>query len=70
MLMLVMSGNLSNVVNLLGSHGDLFLSFDLPLGTEDQSACQAATKAFLVNAVADVGLSFGIISDLFHLWDS
>ncbi len=25
------------------------------------SACQAATKAFLVNAVADVGLGFGII---------
>lgn len=25
------------------------------------SACKAATKAFLVNAVADVGLSFGII---------
>ena len=26
-----------------------------------KSACSAATKAFLVNAVADVGFSFGII---------
>ena len=29
--------------------------------SDRQAACQAATKAFLVNAVADVGLLFGIV---------
>ncbi len=60
MLMLVMSGNLLMLMiswEVMGICSYLLISH----AAQRKSACQAATKAFLVNAVADVGLSFGII---------
>ena len=60
MIMLVMSSNLLLlyiVWEIMGLCSYLLIAH----WAERQSACQAATKAFLVNAVADVGLGFGII---------
>ncbi len=60
MLMLVMSSNLLMLFicwEVMGICSYLLISH----WAQRTSACQAATKAFLVNAVADVGLGFGII---------
>ena len=60
MILLVMSGNLLMLLiswEVMGICSYLLISH----AAERPSACQAATKAFLVNAVADVGFSFGII---------
>ncbi len=60
MLMLVMSGNLLMLFiswEVMGICSYLLISH----WAQRTSACQAATKAFLVNAVADVGFAFGII---------
>jgi NADH-quinone oxidoreductase subunit L len=60
MILLVMSGNLLMLLiswEVMGICSYLLISH----AAERPSACRAATKAFLVNAVADVGLSFGII---------
>ncbi len=60
MVMLVMSSNLLMLFicwEIMGICSYLLISHY----AQRQSACQAATKAFLVNAVADVGLGFGII---------
>jgi NADH-quinone oxidoreductase subunit L len=64
MILLVMSGNLLMSLitwEVMGICSYLLISH----AAERQSACRAATKAFLVNAVADVGLSFGIILTFF-----
>ena len=60
MVMLVMSSNLLMLFicwEVMGICSYLLISH----WAQRQSACRAATKAFLVNAVADVGLGFGII---------
>ena len=60
MLMLVMSSNLLMLYvfwEVMGLCSYLLISH----WAERKSACHAATKAFLVNAVADVGLGFGVI---------
>ncbi len=60
MIMLVMSGNLLILLiswEVMGICSYLLISH----AADRPSACRAATKAFLVNAIADVGLSFGII---------
>ena len=60
MILLVMSGNLLMLLiswEVMGICSYLLISH----AADRPSACRAATKAFLVNAVADVGLSFGII---------
>ncbi|MCF8719424.1 NADH-quinone oxidoreductase subunit L [Nitrospina gracilis] len=64
MILLVMSGNLlMSLVSweVMGICSYLLISH----AAERPSACRAATKAFLVNAVADVGFSFGIILTFF-----
>jgi NADH-quinone oxidoreductase subunit L len=60
MLMLVMSTNLLMLFifwEVMGICSYLLISH----WSERKSACNAATKAFLVNAVSGVGLSFGVI---------
>ena len=60
MLMLVMSTNLLMLFifwEIMGICSYLLISH----WSERKSACHAATKAFLVNAVAGAGLSFGVI---------
>ncbi len=60
MILLVMSGNLLMLLvswEVMGLCSYLLISH----AAQRPSACRAATKAFLVNAVADVGFSFGII---------
>ena len=60
MILLVMSGNLLILLvswEVMGLCSYLLISH----AAQRKSACAAATKAFLVNAVADVGFSFGII---------
>ena len=60
MILLVMSGNLLMLLiswEVMGICSYLLISH----AAERPSACRAATKAFLVNALADIGLSFGII---------
>jgi len=60
MLLLVLSANLLMLYmcwEVMGFCSYLLISH----WAERRSACQAATKAFLVNAVADVGLGFGVI---------
>lgn len=60
MIMLVMSSNLLMLYifwEIMGICSYLLISH----WSERTSSCQAATKAFLVNAVADVGLGFGVI---------
>lgn len=64
MILLVMSGNLLMLLiswEVMGICSYLLISH----ASERPSACRAATKAFLVNAVADVGFSFGIILTFF-----
>lgn len=64
MVLLVMSGNLLMLMvswEVMGICSYLLISHS----AQRPSACRAATKAFLVNAVADVGLSFGIIMTFF-----
>ena len=58
--MLVMSGNLLMLLislEVMGLCSYLLISH----AAERPSACRAATKAFLINAAADIGFSFGII---------
>ena len=60
MILLVMSGNLLMTLiswEVMGICSYLLISH----AAKRPSACRAATKAFLVNAVADVAFSFGII---------
>lgn len=60
MLLLVLSANLMMLYmcwEVMGLCSYLLISH----WAERRSACQAATKAFLVNAVADLGLGFGVI---------
>ncbi|MGK0178676.1 MAG: NADH-quinone oxidoreductase subunit L [Nitrospinales bacterium] len=60
MILLVMSGNLLMLLiswEVMGICSYLLISH----ASERPSACRAATKAFLVNAIADVALGFGII---------
>ena len=60
MILLVMSGNLLMLLvswEVMGLCSYLLIAH----AAQRKSACSAATKAFLVNAVADVGFSFGII---------
>jgi len=60
MILLVMSGNLLMLLiswEVMGLCSYLLISY----AAERPSACRAATKAFLVNSVADIGFSFGII---------
>ncbi|MBL7019299.1 MAG: NADH-quinone oxidoreductase subunit L [Nitrospinaceae bacterium] len=60
MILLVMSGNLLLLLvswEVMGVCSYLLISH----AAQRPSACRAATKAFLVNAIADVGFSFGII---------
>jgi len=60
MVLLVMSGNLLMLLiswEVMGLCSYLLISH----WSQRTAACRAATKAFLVNAVADVGFSFGII---------
>ena len=60
MILLVMSGNLLMLLvswEVMGLCSYLLIAH----AAQRPSACRAATKAFLVNAVADVGFSFGII---------
>ena len=64
MILLVMSGNLLMLLiswEVMGICSYLLISH----AAERPSACRAATKAFLVNAIADVGLSVGIILTFF-----
>ncbi|MGV7221510.1 MAG: NADH-quinone oxidoreductase subunit L [Nitrospinales bacterium] len=64
MILLVMSGNLLLLFiswEVMGICSYLLISH----AGERPSACRAATKAFLVNSVADVGFSFGIILTFF-----
>ena len=70
MLMLVMSTNLLMLFifwEVMGICSYLLISH----WSERKSACHAATKAFLVNSVAGVGLSFGVILTFatFHTLD-
>ena len=65
MIMLVMSGNLLILFmfwEIMGLCSYLLISH----WSRRPSACNAATKAFLVNAVADIGLVFGI----YLTWDT
>ncbi len=60
MILLVMSGNLLLTLiswEVMGICSYLLISHS----AERPSACRAATKAFLVNATADIGFGFGII---------
>ncbi len=60
MILLVMSANLLMLYmcwEVMGLCSYLLISH----WSERNAACQAATKAFLVNALADVGLGFGVI---------
>ena len=60
MIVLVMSGNLLMLLicwEVMGLCSYLLISH----WAHRTAACRAATKAFLVNAVADIGFSFGII---------
>lgn len=60
MILLVMSANLLMLYmcwEVMGLCSYLLISHC----SERNAACQAATKAFLVNALADVGLGFGVI---------
>jgi len=60
MILLVMSGNLLMLLiswEVMGICSYLLISH----AAERPSACQAATKAFITNAIADVGFSLGII---------
>ena len=60
MILLVMSGNLLMLLiswEVMGLCSYLLISH----AAERPSACRAATKAFLINAAADIGFSFGII---------
>ena len=60
MVLLVMSGNLLMLLvswEVMGICSYLLIAHS----AQRPSACRAATKAFLVNAIADVGFSFGII---------
>ncbi len=60
MILLVMSGNLLMLLiswEVMGICSYLLISH----AAKRPSACRAATKAFIVNAIADVGFSFGII---------
>ncbi len=64
MILLVMSGNLLMLLiswEVMGICSYLLISH----AAERPSTCRAATKAFLVNSIADVGLSFGIILTFF-----
>ena len=64
MILLVMSGNLLMTLiswEVMGICSYLLISH----AAERPSACRAATKAFLVNAVADIAFSFGIILTFF-----
>jgi NADH-quinone oxidoreductase subunit L len=64
MILLVMSGNLLMLLiswEVMGICSYLLISH----AGQRPSACKAATKAFLVNAVADIGLSFGIVLTFF-----
>jgi len=64
MILLVMSGNLLITLicwEVMGICSYLLISH----AADRPSAGRAATKAFLVNAVADIGLSFGIILTFF-----
>ncbi|WP_052338176.1 NADH-quinone oxidoreductase subunit 5 family protein [Nitrospina gracilis] len=64
MILLVMSGNLLMLLvswEVMGICSYLLISH----AAERPSSCRAATKAFLVNAVADVGFSFGVILTFF-----
>ena len=64
MILLVMSGNLLMLLiswEVMGICSYLLISH----AAERPSACRAATKAFIVNAIADVGFSFGIILTFF-----
>ena len=64
MILLVMSGNLLMLFicwEIMGICSYLLISH----AAERPSACRAATKAFLVNSIADVGFSFGIILTFF-----
>lgn len=64
MVTLVMSNNLLLTFmcwEIMGACSYLLISHS----SERKAACRAATKAFLVNAVADVGLGFGVILTLF-----
>ena len=70
MILLVMSGNLLMLLvswEVMGICSYLLISH----AAERPSACRSATKAFLVNAVADVGFGFGIILTFytFHTLD-
>jgi NADH-quinone oxidoreductase subunit L len=60
MISLVMSGNLLMLLiswEVMGICSYMLISH----AAERPSACRAATKAFIVNALADIGLTFGII---------
>ena len=48
-------------LHVLGGHGDLLVPADLALGATAPAAGAAATKAFLVNAVADVGFGCAVL---------
>ena len=64
MILLVMSGNLLMLLiswEVMGLCSYLLISH----AAERPSACRAATKAFLINAAADIGFSFGIILTFF-----
>ena len=64
MILLVMSGNLLMLLiswEVMGLCSYLLISH----AAERPSACRAATKAFLINAAADIGFSFGIILAFF-----
>lgn len=64
MIVLVMSGNLLMLLiswEVMGICSYMLISH----AAERSSASRAATKAFLVNAIADVGLTFGIILTFF-----
>lgn len=64
MILLVMSGNLLMLLiswEVMGICSYLLISH----AAKRPSACRAATKAFIVNAIADVGFSFGIILTFF-----
>ncbi len=64
MIFLVMSGNLLMLLiswEVMGICSYLLISH----AAERPSACREATKAFIVNSIADVGFSFGIILTFF-----
>ena len=69
MILLVMSSNLMTMFigwELMGICSYLLISHQ----SNRKAACDAATKAFLVNAVADVGLLFGIVLAYVYVWDA